>query len=25
VAWAGHADPVTDDVRGELEAAASRT
>jgi glyoxylase-like metal-dependent hydrolase (beta-lactamase superfamily II)/predicted ester cyclase len=25
VAWAGHADPVTGDVRRELEAAASRT
>jgi glyoxylase-like metal-dependent hydrolase (beta-lactamase superfamily II)/predicted ester cyclase len=25
VAWAGHADPVTGDVRAELEAAASRT
>jgi glyoxylase-like metal-dependent hydrolase (beta-lactamase superfamily II)/predicted ester cyclase len=25
VAWAGHADPVTGDVRRELEAAAART
>jgi glyoxylase-like metal-dependent hydrolase (beta-lactamase superfamily II)/predicted ester cyclase len=25
VAWAGHADPVTGNVRGELEAAASQT
>ena len=25
VAWPGHADPVTGDVRGQLEQAASET